>query len=1494
MPFIELSSQVDMLILNVALASLALGLVAVLIGYMTRRWALPTRHGLFCVALVLTLVSPFAIWIASSQGLGIVTIVVGSLDRNEMRASEPPLLGDLTIDNDSLPVSSPDLITTNTRETVVDQSRIDSPSTVEQKQGTTEVAAETTPKDLAGAVSPGAPGSNQKLSSVEVMRSIVGVLALVWAAVAFWLLVKLVRGLFVIRRLRRSLRPMTDSRIISAMLQANSDAEQKIVAPVFQSQIVPAPLTLGLWRSVIVMPEGLVESLNDEELTCVLAHEVAHVARHDTFVAILQQLASIGFWWNPLLRIINHQISQLRERICDDHVVKRLGDGLPLAEAIVKVAEWSVSRNMPIPLTTTLLDDAGDIEQRITRLMKPDRKFSIKLSVKSALLIGLFGMILATIPLVPAVRAQVASPEVVAPEKVTTKTIATKTVVADSQSGEWRVRIRVIDAEGNPIPNPQIGIHLGGKNERIWQTGDREGSFTATLPTRTPRYCDLVAQAVGYAPMRAFWGINQDYAEDPLPAEFTFKMTKAITVGGTVVDQDNQPIANASVLFSAGSKKTNPVQRAQNGFYKKKYMTDQKGQWRCDLAPSTISSASINVTHPDYVSSATTFGLTNQIPELRNLKHTWTLKKGFVITGRVVDTEGTPVTGAILALGELNTSSQDGPFARTDVEGWYRFERVSPHYDLQTDDDPIRFTLTVMKRGYMPVFESVPGYGNRPLKDSTEQKRIMNFTLKRGVKLKLHVVDSQNQPVTGAWVMLKSWRDTTALQVIQKYAVPMETDALGNWEWDNAPPDEPISYDILKRGFADIRDLRITANGAETEKTVILKQPQFITGKVIDAKTRQPITNFIVERAFENMAGHPDGLSWASDLTRGKNGTYKKRVTMPPHNGHYTYRARAEGYETAVSKSTPFKEGETTVNFELLPKPVAKDPEAVSKSSVPHIKTDIDQKNSKLDKAKSAVIIQRKNTISGRIVDQQKLGIGGAEVVLVAYSDFQKQDRGRVIASGVANSLGNYSLKIPAEEMKKREFGAVWAKADGYVAARSNWSTVISALSKRKQSKLSLAATTGTWVHVLDSKGTPLAGTRVIPRSIGVPRGVGYPMPKEWEDESTGTTGADGKTHLPNVAPGALKEMVLIPPGDMGRMRYNQTFFLNVRPAEIVPHFNLRLPETGSMKGQLVVAEGFVLPKELQLTLESVPEKPPGFQHIVDVPVAADGKFFVKKMAVGSIFVPAFLPEGQPLRADVAARIEVKANQESPLKIPVAPGVKVYGRIQKSDTKENVKDYKMTLIYGQSVSNAWGHFGWLNFDVVTNSEGQFECIVPPGPINLQISRYADGYQAVTSWLPRKQRGRWGIKFEIPDQESFDLGTIDLVKNATIAGRVVDLKNQPLVDWSVYGYPKIPDFTQSETMNSMAGVQTNKKGAFKGSYPQTYPPAYWKVSHRIWKTKYEFDDLKYAAKVISHEPFILQVDTSKEWQYGEQIPYDTVPLQEPVAPTENGNSSNGKK
>jgi hypothetical protein len=672
--------------------------------------------------------------------------------------------------------------------------------------------------------------------------------------------------------------------------------------PVYESRLAPAPLTLGWWPSVIVMPEGLASLLADEELACVLAHEAAHVARHDSTIALLQQLAGVGFWWNPLLIAASREINRIRERICDDHVFMQFGDGSPLAQAIVKVAEWSAARDGSLPLAANFLEDGDEIEERLTRLMKQNRTLPLPLNRSSAALIGLFGIVLATVSCVPAIRGQIVPPPQTG---------------AATQPVAWQMQVRAVNADGKPIAHPRIGVQLRAWQGPVWHDGDRQGRFLATLPKREPGYCYLMVRADGYAPMRAFW-------RDALPAEFTFEMTKAIAVGGLVMDESGKPIAGAKVLFSGGHHDSDPLRRAESSFYREEFTTDERGRWKCDLAPANISNASINVRHGDYANDTYTYSQDQRIKALLNLTHTWTLKKGFVVKGRVVDTQGKPIAGATLAIGELNLYSDAGPFQRTDTDGRYRFKRVAPHYDLANDDQPIRFTVSIVKTGFMPVMESVPGYGGRPLDNSTKDERVVDLTLDRGATLKLRVVDAQNRPIKGAWVFSDNWRGTSALRVLRRFGIPTETDEQGVWRWTDAPLGESIGFDVLKSGFSDVRDHKIPVNDASVEKTIVLRQPQIITGTVIDARTKQPIPEFIVERAFENVAGYPGGLYWARDDVTGRNGTYRIQVSMPPHNGSYTYRVCATGYVTSVSKSTPFTEGETAVDFELHRKSAAK------------------------------------------------------------------------------------------------------------------------------------------------------------------------------------------------------------------------------------------------------------------------------------------------------------------------------------------------------------------------------------------------------------------------------------------------------------------------------------------------------------------------------------------------------------------------------------------
>ncbi|MCA8995547.1 MAG: carboxypeptidase regulatory-like domain-containing protein [Planctomycetaceae bacterium] len=515
--------------------------------------------------------------------------------------------------------------------------------------------------------------------------------------------------------------------------------------------------------------------------------------------------------------------------------------------------------------------------------------------------------------------------------------------------------------------------------------------------------------------------------------------------------------------------------------------------------------------------------------------------------------------------------------------------------------------------------------------------------------------------------------------------------------------------------------------------------------------------------------------------------------------------------------------------------------------------------------------------VSGTVVDSEGAGIAGAEVAVVVYPNYHENpiQNGKVIATSVTNPVGEYEIRIPLEYQKSRESGTVWARAEGHVAARSNLSMSVANLQADPAEQLTLEKTPGTVIRVVDANGEAVEGATLVPRRVRVPNGVGYRLPELWERQSSGVTGSDGSLVIPHMSPGALDELILIPPGGPGQLHFGRNFFLNVRPVDAEPHFEIALPEFGRLEGQLIAEPKVTLPEDLKLTVESIAPQPFGMRHTVEVTVAEDGRFEIERIGVGRISIPTFLPDDQPARACLDQRVVIQAGETATVELVIAEGVKVHGRVVKSDTQQGVSDFRMIVIYGPAVR--FGRdYDWQSFEVETDDDGTFSCRLPPGPVNLRMNRVVNGYEVADSWLPRDQRGTWGQRFVVPDQTTFDLGVIEMVRTVPVRGRLVDKDNKPVEGWSIYGYPLVPGFTQFETMNSVPGVTTLHKGRFESRYPETYPPRYWKASERVWKTQYEFEDIEYAATVISHNPLVLQVDGKRPLNDDEEIPVAPLP------------------
>lgn len=91
-------------------------------------------------------------------------------------------------------------------------------------------------------------------------------------------------------------------------------------APVYLSNALLAPATLGLLRSRIFLPVEA-RSWGCAELDAVLAHESAHVRRGDLMARVGAELACILFWFNPLLWGARAKMDAEAEFACDDEVL---------------------------------------------------------------------------------------------------------------------------------------------------------------------------------------------------------------------------------------------------------------------------------------------------------------------------------------------------------------------------------------------------------------------------------------------------------------------------------------------------------------------------------------------------------------------------------------------------------------------------------------------------------------------------------------------------------------------------------------------------------------------------------------------------------------------------------------------------------------------------------------------------------------------------------------------------------------------------------------------------------------------------------------------------------------------------------------------------------------------------------------------------------------------------------------------------------------------
>jgi beta-lactamase regulating signal transducer with metallopeptidase domain len=152
------------------------------------------------------------------------------------------------------------------------------------------------------------------------------------------------------------------------------------------------PGVVGIFRPVLLLPEGIHERLTADQLRAILVHEQCHVRRRDNLAAAAHMIVETLFWFHPLVWWIERRLVDERERACDEEVLRVTGEPQTYAEGILSVCKFYKESALICVSGVT----GSNLKTRIEEIMT--NRITRKLGPARALLLIAAGLMVIVVP----------------------------------------------------------------------------------------------------------------------------------------------------------------------------------------------------------------------------------------------------------------------------------------------------------------------------------------------------------------------------------------------------------------------------------------------------------------------------------------------------------------------------------------------------------------------------------------------------------------------------------------------------------------------------------------------------------------------------------------------------------------------------------------------------------------------------------------------------------------------------------------------------------------------------------------------------------------------------------------------------------------------------------------------------------------------------------------------------------------------------------------
>lgn len=152
---------------------------------------------------------------------------------------------------------------------------------------------------------------------------------------------------------------------VRAALRASTPIDIPGPVPIRSCPGLLEPGVVGFFRPIVLLPEGILETLSRPQMEAVLAHELSHARRRDNLTAAIHMVVEAVFWFYPLIWWIGARLLEERERACDESVLMLGSEPREYADAILNVCKQYVKS--PVVCVSGII--GSDLKRRIVHIM---------------------------------------------------------------------------------------------------------------------------------------------------------------------------------------------------------------------------------------------------------------------------------------------------------------------------------------------------------------------------------------------------------------------------------------------------------------------------------------------------------------------------------------------------------------------------------------------------------------------------------------------------------------------------------------------------------------------------------------------------------------------------------------------------------------------------------------------------------------------------------------------------------------------------------------------------------------------------------------------------------------------------------------------------------------------------------------------------------------------------------------------------------------------